>query len=91
LSHGFESGDFVNLGLVFVNPLTEAVVGYNAGLLYGAQVTATINSGGSPTSVNGVLGGPTGTGYSVADGYGLIDAFAAYQKLKGATSTSAAK
>ena len=34
-------------------------------------------------TVSGVLSGPTGRGYAVNDGFGLIDAFAAYQKLKG--------
>ena len=30
-----------------------------------------------------VFGGPTGAGYAVTDGFGLVDAFAAYQKLTG--------
>jgi hypothetical protein len=42
-----------------------------------------MQSGKTLKTVSGVLEGPTGRGYSVADGFGLIDAFAAYQELKG--------
>jgi hypothetical protein len=58
--------------------------GINSGLLFGVKVSAVIQSGGVSTTLNGVLGGPTGRGYTVTDGFGLIDAFAAYKKLTGA-------
>ena len=90
LNHAFQSGDFVDLGFDFDSSLT-GFLGINAGLLYGAKVSATIESGGTSTPVSGVLGGPTGAGYSVNDGFGLIDAFAAYQKLTGGSPTSVAR
>jgi len=61
--------------------------GINAGLLYGTTVTATVQSGNSFTSLSGRLGGPTGRGYAVNDGFGLIDAFAAYLKLTGGAAS----
>lgn len=84
LNQAFKSGDFVNLGFDFDSSLT-GFLGINAGLLYGAKVSANIESGGTLTPVSGVLGGPTGAGYAVNDGFGLIDAFAAYKKLIGGT------
>jgi hypothetical protein len=83
LNQAFKSGRFVNLGFDFDNPLL-GFEGINAGLLYGAKVTAVIQSGGTTTSASGVLGGPTGRAYTVTDGFGLIDAYAAYLKLTGA-------
>jgi hypothetical protein len=50
-------------------------------------VSATIQSGDETTSVSGRLGGPTGRGYAVNDGFGLIDAFAAYLKLTGGAAS----
>jgi hypothetical protein len=82
LNKTFKSGRFVNLGFDFDNPLL-GFEGINAGLLYGTRVTATIQSGSTMSVINGVLGGPTGRGYAVNDGFGLIDAFAAYLKLTG--------
>jgi hypothetical protein len=82
LNKTFKSGRFVDLGFDFDNPLL-GFEGINAGLLYGTRVTATIQSGSSMSVINGVLGGPTGRGYAVNDGFGLIDAFAAYLKLTG--------
>jgi len=63
--------------------LTAAPIGINSGLLFGTKVTATIRSGNTTRVITGTLGGPTGRGYAVNDGFGLIDAFAAYEKLKG--------
>jgi Subtilase family len=82
LNRAFKSGGLVNLGFDFDNSLI-GFGGINAGLLYGATVTATVQSGNSFTSLSGRLGGPTGRGYAVNDGFGLIDAFAAYLKLTG--------
>jgi hypothetical protein len=83
LNKAFKSGGFVNLGFDFDNSLI-GFGGINAGLLYGSKVTATIQSAGNTiTPVSGLLGGPTGRGYAVNDGFGLIDAFAAYLKLAG--------
>jgi hypothetical protein len=82
LHQGFKSGAFIDLGFDFDSSLV-GFLGINAGLLYGAKVSATIDSGGTSTPVSGVLGGPTGVGYAVTDGFGLIDAFAAHQKLIG--------
>jgi hypothetical protein len=87
LNQAFSSGSFVNLGL----DVDDALLGFsgiNSGLLYGTKVTAVIQSGATTTSISGTLGGPTGRGYSVADGFGLIDAFAAYQKLIGGAAAS---
>jgi hypothetical protein len=81
LRQGFKSTRFVHLGFDFDNSLV-GFLGINAGLLYGTKVTATIQSGKTAKVVSGVLGGPTGRGYTVTDGFGLIDAFAAYQRLK---------
>jgi hypothetical protein len=86
LNHGFKSGSFVDLGFDFDNSLI-GFGGINAGLLFGATVTATVQSGNSTTSVSGRLGGPTGRGYAVNDGFGLIDAFAAYLKLTGGAAS----
>jgi hypothetical protein len=82
LHQAFKSGAFVNLGFDFDSSLV-GFLGINSGLLYGTKVTATIDSGGTSTPVSGVLGGPTGLGYAVTDGFGLIDAFVAYKKLIG--------
>jgi hypothetical protein len=86
LNHAFKSGGFVDLGFDFDNSLI-GFGGINAGLLYGATVTATIQSGDETTSISGRLGGPTGRGYAVNDGFGLIDAFAAYLKLTGGAAS----
>ena len=88
LNQAFKSGDFVNFGFDFDSSLV-GFLGINSGLLYGTKVSATINSGGTPKAVSGLLGGPNGTGYAITDGFGLIDAFAAYQKLTGATAAAA--
>lgn len=77
----FTTGGSVDLGFDIDNTQL-GFLGINSGLLYGAKVSAMLDIGGTPTKVTGVLSGPTGAGYSVADGYGLIDAYAAYQKLK---------
>jgi hypothetical protein len=90
LNQAFKSGDFVDLGFDFDSSLV-GFLGINSGLLYGTKISATIQSGGTSTSVSGVLGGPTGRGYSVADGFGLIDAFAAYQKLIGGAAAAASQ
>jgi Subtilase family len=82
LNQGFKSGRVVNLGFDLDNSQL-GFGGVNSGLLFGTKVTATIRSGTTTTSVSGVLGGPTGRGYAVNDGFGLIDAFAAFQKLTG--------
>jgi hypothetical protein len=78
---GFATGHFVNLGFDFDNTQLQ-FGGIDASLLYGTKVTATLDIGGNAVTVSGTLSGPTGYGYSIADGYGLIDAFAAYNKLK---------
>ena len=84
----FQSGSFVDLGfnigysILDIDYLLADFLGINAGLLYGTHVTATIHSGATSKVVGAVLGGPVGRGYSVADGFGLIDAFAAYEKLR---------
>ena len=87
LNQAFKSGGFVDLNFDFDNSLIH-FGGINAGLLYGAKITATIQSGSTTTVVSGVLSGPTGRGYAVNDGFGLIDAFAAYQKLTGGAASS---
>ena len=81
LNQAFKNQHAVNLGFDFDNSLV-GFLGINSGLLFGTKVTATIQSGNTTRAVSGVLGGPTGRGYTVTDGFGLIDAFAAYQKLK---------
>lgn len=85
LNQGFTSGSFVDLGLDVDNSLV-GFEGINSSLLYGAQVTATFRSGGIPTTAVGVLSGPTGRAYAVNDGFGLIDAYAAYLKLTGGSN-----
>jgi hypothetical protein len=80
LNRAFGNGGFVHLGFDF-DSSTTGFLGLNAGLLFGTKVTATIQSGKTSKTLTGVLGGPIGRGYSVADGFGMIDAFAAYQKM----------
>ena len=87
LHQGFQNNRFVNLGFDFDNSLV-GFLGINSGLLFGTKVTATIQSGNTTKTVSGVLGGPTGRGYAVNDGFGLIDAFAAYEKLKGGAASA---
>ena len=82
LNKGFTNNRFVELGFDFDNTQL-GFGGIDSGLLFGTRVTATIQSGAMTKTVSGVLSGPTGRGYAVNDGFGLIDAFAAYQKLKG--------
>ncbi len=81
-NRAFANNNVVNLGFDIDNSLV-GFLGINSGLLYGTKVTATIRSGSTSKVVTGVLHGPVGRGYAVNDGFGLIDAFAAYQKLKG--------
>ncbi len=81
-NQGFKNNGVVNLGFDIDNSLV-GFLGINSGLLFGAKVTATIHSGGTTKVVSGVLHGPAGRGYAVNDGFGLIDAFAAFQKMKG--------
>jgi hypothetical protein len=90
LNEAFKSGGFVDLGFDIDNSLL-GFLGINSGLLYGAKITATFQSGNTSTSVSGVLGGPTGRGYAVNDGFGLIDAYAAYQTLNGGAAPTAAQ
>lgn len=85
LNQAFTSGRFVDLGFDFDSSLA-GFLGINSGLLFGTKVTATIQSGKTTKVVSGVLGGPTGRGYTVTDGFGLIDAFAAFEKLKGSAA-----
>jgi hypothetical protein len=85
LNQGFKSGGTVHLGLDVDNSLL-GFEGINSGLLFGAKVTATIQTGDTSTTVSGVLSGPTG-GYAINDGFGLINAFAAYQKLTGGAAS----
>jgi len=85
LHQGFRNGGSVHLGIDTDNVLL-GFNGVNSSLLFGAQVTATIQSGKTTKTLTGVLGTQTGRGYSIADGFGLIDGFAAYQKLKGVTA-----
>ena len=75
LGQAFKSGSFVDLVFDFDNPLL-GFEGINSGLLYGATVTATIQSGNTTHTVQDHLSGPTGRGYAVDDGFGLIDAYA---------------
>jgi len=81
LNRGFTNNRFVQLGFDFDNSLV-GFLGINSGLLFGTKVTATIQSGNTTKTITGVLGGPTGRGYAVNDGFGLIDAFAAFERLK---------
>jgi Subtilase family len=81
LHQAFTNQHGVDLGFDIDNSLV-GFLGINSGLLFGTKVTATIQSGNATRAVSGVLGGPTGRGYTVTDGFGLIDAFAAYQRLK---------
>ena len=81
LHQAFKNNGFVDLGFDIDNSLV-GFLGINSGLMFGTKVTATIQSGNTTRSVSGVLGGPTGRGYAVNDGFGLIDAFAAYERLK---------
>ncbi|MBV9726425.1 MAG: S8 family serine peptidase [Gammaproteobacteria bacterium] len=85
LNKGFTNNRFVELGFDFDNTQLQ-FGGINAGLLFGTKVTATIQSGSTTKKVSGVLGGPTGRSYAPNDGFGLIDAFAAYEKLKSGTA-----
>ena len=82
LHQAFSNNHFVELGFDFDNSLV-GFLGINSGLLFGTKVTATIRSGNTTRVITGTLGGPTRRGYAVNDGFGLIDAFAAYEKLKG--------
>jgi hypothetical protein len=81
LHQAFKNDRIVDLGFDIDNPLV-GVFGINSGLMFGTKVTATIQSGNTTKTISGVLSGPTGRGYAVNDGFGLIDAFAAYEKLK---------
>ena len=81
LHQAFKNGRSVDLGFDFDNSLV-GFLGINSGLLFGTKVTATIQSGNTTRTITGTLAGPTGRGYAVNDGFGLIDAFAAYEKLK---------
>jgi hypothetical protein len=87
LNKGFTNNRFVELGFDFDNTQL-GFGGIDSGLLFGTKVTATIQSGNTTKVVSGVLGGPIGRGYAVNDGFGLIDAFAAYQKLKGGAAAA---
>jgi hypothetical protein len=82
LHRAFRGGGTVDLGLDFDNPLIGGN-GRNADLLFGTKVTAKIQSGQTLKVLHGVLSGPTGRGYVITDGFGLIDALAAYEKLRG--------
>jgi len=82
LHQAFRDDRFVDLGFDIDNSLI-GFDGINSSLMFGTKVTATIQSGSTTKTVHGVLSAPTGRGYSVTDGFGLIDALAAYQKLKG--------
>src|SRR4029077_19467784 len=88
LHQGFPNNLFVQLVFYLDNPL-GGFLGINSSLLFGTKVTATIQSGNTTKTVSGVLSAPTGRGFAVSDGFGLIDAFAAFEKLKG--SSAAAK
>jgi Subtilase family len=81
LNRGFTNNRFVQLGFDFDNSLV-GFLGINSSLLFGTKVTATIQSGNTTKTVSGVLTAPTGRGFAVSDGFGLIDAFAAFEKLK---------
>ena len=84
-SHSFKNGGMVDLGFDFDNSLV-GFLGINSGLLFGTKVSATLHEGGHITTVTGLLSGPTGRGYAVNDGFGLIDAFAAFTKLTGGST-----
>jgi hypothetical protein len=85
LNHSFKNGGRVDLGFDFDNSLV-GFLGINSGLLFGTKVSATLHAGGHTTTVTGQLGGPTGRGYAVNDGFGLIDGFAAFRKLSGGST-----
>jgi Subtilase family len=85
LHQGFTNNHFLQLGFDFDNPLV-GFLGINSSLLFGTRVTATIQSGNTTKTVSGVLSAPTGRGFAVSDGFGLIDAFAAFEKLKGSAA-----
>jgi len=87
LHQGFRAGRSVDLGFDIDNSLI-GFGGINSSLMFGTKVSATIQSGNTSTTVHGVLSAPTGRGYSVTDGFGLIDALAAWQKLKGAAASA---
>jgi hypothetical protein len=87
LNQGFQGGDHINLGFDVDNALV-GFLGINSSLLYGTRVTVTFQSGGSTTTATGFLSAPTGTGFSVADGFGFIDAYAAYQMLTSSTTAA---
>jgi hypothetical protein len=87
LHQGFAAGRSVDLGFDIDNSLT-GFLGINSSLMFGTKVSATIQSGNTSRTVHGVLSAPTGRGYSVTDGFGLIDALAAWQKLKGAAASA---
>jgi len=82
-NQGFKSGGFVDLGFDIDNSLV-GFLGINSGLLYGSKVVANFQTGDTITPVSGVLSGKTGRAYAANDGFGLIDAFAAFQRLSGA-------
>jgi hypothetical protein len=82
LHQAFKNDRIVHLGFDIDNSLV-GFLGINSGLMFDTKVTATIQSGNTTKTISGVLSGPTGRGYAVTDGFGLIDAFAAYEKLKG--------
>lgn len=81
LHQSFKDGGHVDLGFDFDSSLV-GFLGINSDLLFGTKVTATIQSGKTTREVSTLLGGPTGRVWSPADGFGMIDAFAAYQMLK---------
>jgi hypothetical protein len=87
LHQGFTNNRSVQLGFDFDNPLL-GFLGINSSLLFGTKVTATIQSGNTTKTLSGVLSAPTGRGFAVNDGFGLIDAFAAFEKLKAGAATT---
>jgi hypothetical protein len=87
LHQGFKNNRFLDLGFDIDNSLV-GFLGINSSLMFGTKVTATIQSGNTTKTVHGILSAPTGRGYAVTDGFGLIDALAAYQKLKGAAASA---
>ncbi len=82
LHQSFKNGGQVDLGFDFDSTLV-GFLGINSDLLFGTKVTAWIQSDNTVRQVSGLLGGPTGRQWSPADGFGFIDAWAAYEKLKG--------
>ena len=87
LHQGFTNNRSVQLGFDFDNPLL-GFLGINSSLLFGTKVTATIQSGNTTKTLSGVLSAPAGRGFAVNDGFGLIDAFAAFEKLKAGAATT---